>query len=97
MNIEEETSKRWDRLIESGALVKTGGTDEEPEYHFDLDRLQEVDPEFYQIYMDDLDNMLLNMHTQGLIDLHFEGEEIQASLTDKGENLAEAIRNLGIS
>ena len=95
MSIEEETSKRFQALLESGALVRSGGTDEEPEYNFDLEVLQEKDPELYQLYMDELDAMLLHLSSEGYLDLDFSEKDIKVSLTDKGEELAEEMIRMG--
>ncbi len=95
MNLEEETGRRWTRLIETEAIVLTGGTLEEPEYHFNLEILEQVDPELYQMYLDDLDELLLSLASKGFLDIEMSGDEVTVSLTEKGNEIATALNELG--
>jgi len=90
---DEEHREIMERLVEEGAAI-FDGVDEDggPIYKFDLDVLEEVSPELYQVMMDDMDEILLDLYKKGLIEISYDEElNAQMSISPEGrEALIEA-------
>jgi hypothetical protein len=68
-------------LVEEGAAVFDGiDEDGEPIYKFDLDILEEISPELYQVMMDDMDKVLIDLYQKGLIEISYD-EELNAQMS----------------
>jgi hypothetical protein len=78
---DEEHRKIMEHLVEEGAAIFDGiDEDGEPIYKFDLDVLEEVSPELYQVMMDDMDEILLDLYKKGLIEISYD-EELNAQMS----------------
>jgi len=95
MDIQAEVDRRWEELLAVGAFVP-GETDEngEIEYMMVPEVLKHHDPELWQSLMDELDAELLSLHSQGLIDIDFTQPDPVISLTDVGERVAQALKEI---
>lgn len=80
-----------DDLISLGALVKTdsNGSDEIM-YNVDPNRMREVYPEFYEMFIEELDEVLASLVLQGLVRVEYD-EQLNAyfSLTEDGKRVVE--------
>ena len=77
----EEHRKIMEHLLEEGAAILDGiDEDGEPVYKFDLDILEEVMPDLYQVIMDDMDSQLIDLYQKGLIEVDYD-ENLNAHMT----------------
>jgi hypothetical protein len=68
-------------LLSEGAAILEGiDEDGEPVYRFDMEILEEVMPELYQVMQDDMDQVLIDLYQKGLIDVTYD-EELNAQMT----------------
>jgi hypothetical protein len=90
----EEHRSIMDYLISEGA-AEIDGVDEDGEiiYKFDMDLLEEIMPDFHQVLLDDMDNILIDLYQKGLIDVSYD-EELNAQMTVSEEG-KEALRMAG--
>jgi len=81
----EEHREVMDRLVEEGAAI-LDGIDEhgEPIYKFDMDILEEVLPELHQVFMDDMDKVLIGLYERGLIEVSYD-ENLNAEMSVSAE------------
>ena len=91
---DEEHREIMEYLISEGA-AEFDGVDEdgEPIYKFDMEMLEEVMPDLYQVMQDDMDNTLVELFNRGLLDVSYDenlnamislSEEAKASLIKEG-------------
>jgi hypothetical protein len=77
----EEHREIMEYLVEEGAAMLDGiDEDGEPVYKFDLDILEEVMPDLYQVIMDDMDSQLIDLYQKGLIEVDYD-ENLNARMT----------------
>lgn len=74
-------------LEEKGALELYGMTeDAEITYRFNLEILEKVMPEFYEMIMKDIDSSLIEMYKLGYVDISYdENLEMSFSINDEGK------------
>lgn len=97
---DEEHQEVMEYLIAEGAAF-LDGIDEDGEaiYGFNMDILEEVSPELYQVLIDDMDQELIKLYEKGLIEVSYD-EELNAHMTISEEGkkaLMEAGFDLGNS
>ena len=80
-----------DRLVEEGAAILDGiDEDGEPIYKFDMDVLEEVLPELHQVFMDDMDKVLIELYEKGLIEVSYdENLNAEMSVSPEGKQALE--------
>jgi hypothetical protein len=74
-------------LEEQGALMWDGVADNgEPMFRFDLDKLKDVYPPLYEVVMEEIDDDLMILYTEGLVELEY-NENLEAifKLSEKGQ------------
>lgn len=76
---DDEHREIMEYLISEGAAF-FDGVDEDGEaiYGFDMDILEEVSPELYQVLIDDVDKELLILFEKGLLEVSYD-EELNAT------------------
>jgi hypothetical protein len=87
MEFEEELNEFMNHLIESGAMILHGMTENgEVTYKFDFDVLRQVSPEFYDLMMEDINESVLELYKDGYVDMEYD-EELKAKfkVNEKGE------------
>jgi len=78
---DEEHREIMEYLLSEGAAILEGiDEDGEPVYRFDMEILEEVMPELYQVMQDDMDQVLIDLYQKGLIDVTYD-EELNAQMT----------------
>jgi hypothetical protein len=78
-------------LIEEGAAVIDGiDEDGEPVFKFDMEVLEEVMPELYQVLTDDMDQILVDLYQKDLIEISYD-EELNAHMSISPEGRAALI------
>ena len=78
---DEEHLQIMEYLVSEGAAILEGlDEDGEPVYKFDMDILEEVMPDLYQVMIDDLDQELIELYKNGLIEISYD-EELNANMT----------------
>lgn len=83
-------------LLEEGAAFLDGiDEDGEPIYGFDMEILEEVMPELYQVMQDDIDKELINLYQKGLIEVEYD-EELNAHMNISEEGKI-ALRQAGFN
>jgi hypothetical protein len=91
MDVNDQIKERWDELLRKGVLLVSGVDDEGNfEFNFDIDKLQREDPDLYRQHMDEVDSALMNLFVRGIVDLDFSEDEVTVSLTEKGQQWADA-------
>lgn len=96
----EDHTEFMEYLLSEGAAY-LDGIDEDGEaiYGFDMDILEEVSPELYQVLMEDMDRELIELYQKGLIEISYD-EELNAHMivSEEGKKaLLEAGFDLGDS
>lgn len=96
----EDHTEFMQYLLSEGAAF-LDGIDEDGEaiYGFDMEILEEVSPELYQVLMDDMDRELIELYQKGLIEISYD-EELNAhmAVSEEGKKaLSEAGFDLGDS
>jgi len=87
----EEHREVMERLVEEGAAILDGiDEDGEPIYRFDMDILEEVLPELHQVFMDDMDQVLIDLYKRGLIEISYdENLNAEMSVSPEGKQALE--------
>jgi len=92
----EEHREVMERLIEEGAAILDGiDEDGEPIYKFDMDVLEEVLPELHQVFMDDMDQVLIDLYKKGLIEISYD-EDLNAEMSVSSEG-KQALEDAGFN
>jgi len=92
----EEHREVMERLIEEGAAILDGiDEDGEPIYKFDMDVLEEVLPELHQVFMDDMDQVLIDLYKKGLIEISYD-EDLNAEMSVSQEG-KQALEDAGFN
>lgn len=78
------------RLVDDGALTVSGMYGEEFTYNVNPDRMKEVFPEFYGLFMNEVNDTLLDLMDQGLVSVEYD-ENLKPwfSITDKGKEIVD--------
>ena len=78
---DEDHIEIMEYLVSEGAAF-FDGIDEDGEtiYRFDMDVLEEVMPELYQVMQDDMDQVLIDLYLKGLIEVSYD-ENLNAQMT----------------
>ena len=92
MNEEDAINELIAELVDSGALVIDGMFGEEFTYKVNVEKMKAEFPEFYDIYMQDVEQTMLDLVEQGLVSIEYD-ENLKAlfSLTEEGHAVAEQI------
>jgi hypothetical protein len=88
---EEEFDEYMSWLIDIGAAkIHDYAENGQPMYKFDLDLLQTVAPEMYSVFLQELDEELMDLYQAGLVDIEYD-ENLTArfSISEKGKIFAE--------
>ena len=83
---DEEHREIMEYLLAEGAAI-LDGLDEDGEaiYTFDMDILEEVMPELYQVMQDDMDQVLIDLFQEGLIDISYDEDlNVQMTISEEG-------------
>jgi len=84
----EEHKEIMEYLLAEGAAILQGlDEDGEAVYAFDMEILEEVMPELYQVMQDDMDQVLIDLFQRGLIDVSYD-EDLNAQMTISEEGRA---------
>lgn len=76
----EEHRGLMEYLLEEGAAILDGlDEDGQPVYKFDMEILEEVMPELYQVLTDDMDAILLDLFQKDLIEVSYD-ENLNANM-----------------
>lgn len=76
----EEHRELMEHLLEEGAVIFDGlDEDGQPVYKFDMETLEEVMPELYQVLTDDMDAILLDLFQKDLIEISYD-ENLNANM-----------------
>ena len=78
-------------ISEEAAILDGYDEDGEPIYRFDMDVLEEVMPDLYQVLIDEMDQELIDLFQRGLIDVSYD-EELNAHMTVTEEGREALIR-----
>jgi len=93
MNEEEEIHNLIDDLVAMGALIRqpdpVGG---EIMYNVNSERMVEVMPSLYDLFMEEIEQTMLSLYEQGLVKIEYD-ENLKAlySLTEEGHRVVESI------
>ena len=93
MNEDDEIDSLISDLVELGALVDNGvDAYGETTYTVNAERMREVYPAFYDLFMEEMNETLLSLYDQGLVNIEYD-EDLNAhfSLTEEGEKEVERI------
>jgi hypothetical protein len=84
---DEDHVEIMEYLVSEGAAELDGiDEDGEPFYKFDMDILEEVMPELYQVMIDDMDQTLIDLYQRDLLEVSYdENLNAQFSLTEKAK------------
>jgi hypothetical protein len=63
----------------------------EVEWHFDLEKLELLEPELWHAHLDEVDSDLLSLETKGLVEIDMSGPEVQFQVTEKGQAVIDAM------
>ena len=76
------------RLIENGVAELSGMTkDGEVIYHFDMDKMKELEPALYEEMMQETEEALLDLYQKGLVEMEFdENLEARFLLSDEARS-----------
>ena len=88
---DEKHKEIMEYLLSEGAAT-IEGLDESGEaiYAFDMEVLEEVLPELYQVMQDDMDQVLVGLYLKGLIEVSYD-EDLNAQMTISQEGRAALI------
>jgi hypothetical protein len=91
MNEKDEIDDLIDDLVSLGALIKSG-VDEygDPVYNINSERMKEVYPSFYDLFMEEVDEVMISLIEKGLVDVEYD-EQLNAyfSITPEGKKVLE--------
>jgi Tfp pilus assembly ATPase PilU len=85
----EEHRELMEYLVSEGAAI-IDGMDEDGElvYRFDMEVLDEVMPELYQVLVNDMDQVLIDLYKKGLIEVSYDEElNAQMSISEEGKKI----------
>jgi len=85
----EEHKELMEYLVSEGAAI-IDGMDEDGElvYRFDMEVLDEVMPELYQVLVNDMDQVLIDLYKKGLIEVSYDEElNAQMSISEEGKKI----------
>lgn len=95
MSEEDEIDLLINDLVDLGALVKNN-VDESGEifYNVNAERMKEIYPAFYDLFMEELDDVMVSLVEKGLVSVEYdENLKVFFSLSEEGEQY---IKNLVI-
>ena len=91
MNEDEEIEKLIDDLVDIGALVRSHNG-REVIYNVNSERMLEVYPAFYELFMADINEALIDLVEQGLVNVDYD-ENLKPwfSVTEEGQKVVDSI------
>jgi predicted transcriptional regulator len=93
MNEDEHIDELIDDLVTMGALIKNDKpVNGEITYNINPERMQEVMPSFHELFMEEVEETMLDLYEQGLVRVEYD-ENLRAlySLTEEGEAVVNSI------
>lgn len=85
----EEHRDIMDYLVSEGAAIIDGMDDDgEIIYKFDMEMLEEIMPDLYQVLVDDMDQVLIDLYQRDLIEVSYDEElNAQMSISEEGKRI----------
>jgi DNA-binding MarR family transcriptional regulator len=91
MNEDEQIELLIDDLVEMGALIRQPDpVNGETVYNVVSDRMQEVMPSFHEIFIEEVEQTMLDLYEKGLVNIEYdENLKVLYSLTEEGERVVD--------